>query len=419
VITDTRVLINTIHKSYPVVQFFKDRYFPDGRSFYSSKALIEVKKKGRKIAPYVVPVVGGIKMESEGYRTEEVKAPYIAPKMTITPEDLEKKAFGESPESERSPEDRENEVEAEHMDDLRKSILRRQEQMCGEILTTGQLLMDHYASAEDAANKKNANQMYLQFYDKEFGNKYNLPSNFKEMSAKEKLIEIYKMVAVLKRRGVRATDMVMSADVSMLFMTDEEFLEYYNKRDVQTGTIKQEELPEGVTYNGNINVSGVVLNMFTYDEQYEDLDGELVSIIPSGSILLLEPNMGETVYAQVTFATKDNSFESHADRIIPRVVTSEENNVMEVQTFSRPVPYVFDIDGWLYANISDTDLQVESLEDGTAVGSEERLSEDEINAMTRKADVIEYAESIGLTGLSDSETLTDLKAKVIDYQSEE
>jgi hypothetical protein len=211
----------------------------------------------------------------------------------------------------------------------------------------------------------------------------------------------------------------MSADVSMLFMTDEEFLEYYNKRDVQTGTIKQEELPEGVTYNGNINVSGVVLNMFTYDEQYEDLDGELVSIIPSGSILLLEPNMGETVYAQVTFATKDNSFESHADRIIPRVVTSEENNVMEVQTFSRPVPYVFDIDGWLYANISDTDLQVESLEDGTAVGSEERLSEDEINAMTRKADVIEYAESIGLTGLSDSETLTDLKAKVIAYQSEE
>ena len=120
-VVETQTLINTVKKMYPVAKFFKDRYFPDGRTFYSEKALIEMKKGTRKIAPFVVPVVNGIPMESEGYSAYEVKAPYIALKMPITPEELQKKAFGESIESNRKPEDREKELEAEHMDDMRRA----------------------------------------------------------------------------------------------------------------------------------------------------------------------------------------------------------------------------------------------------------------------------------------------------------
>ena len=112
-VTETYKLINAIKKMYPVVQFFKNRYFPDGKVYYSEKALIETKKKGRVIAPFVIPVVGGIALTSEGYRAMEIDAPYIAPKKIITAEELEKKAFGESPESGRTPAQRENELEAE------------------------------------------------------------------------------------------------------------------------------------------------------------------------------------------------------------------------------------------------------------------------------------------------------------------
>ena len=59
-IRDTYKLILTAKKLYPIQQFFKDRYFPDGRSFYSQHALIETKKQGRKVAPFVIPVVGNI-----------------------------------------------------------------------------------------------------------------------------------------------------------------------------------------------------------------------------------------------------------------------------------------------------------------------------------------------------------------------
>ena len=69
-IRETETLIDAVKKMYPVAMFLKNRYFPDGRCFYSEKALVEMKKAGRKIAPFVVPVVGGIAMSKEGYRTE-------------------------------------------------------------------------------------------------------------------------------------------------------------------------------------------------------------------------------------------------------------------------------------------------------------------------------------------------------------
>jgi hypothetical protein len=62
-VVKTTTLIDAVKKMYPVSQFFKDRYFPDGRSFYSEKALIETKKGNKKVAPFVIPVVGGIVMD--------------------------------------------------------------------------------------------------------------------------------------------------------------------------------------------------------------------------------------------------------------------------------------------------------------------------------------------------------------------
>lgn len=352
-VKETYKLINSVKKMYPVVQFFKDRYFPDGNVYHSQKALIETKKGNRKVAPFVIPVVNGIAVEADGYRAYEVDAPFIAPKMPITAEELELKAFGESAESDRSPADRENEVEAEHLDDLRQSILRRHEQMCAELLTTGKIEMKHFANADDAVNDKNYQIKELRFYDDTFGNKYTFKKAWSTMTAEERLQTFYKIATELRKRGVRATDIVMTSDVSMTLMTDPDFLEYYDKRYVATGVIDQSELPEGVVSNGNININGVMFSLFTYDEYYEDLDGTVAAFLPAGTIAFLHPGLGATAYAQVTFA-RGSGFESHAEKIVPRLLVNENDNIIEVQTFSRPVPYPLDWDGWMVANINDT-----------------------------------------------------------------
>lgn len=426
-VKNTFQLINSIKKMYPVVEFFHNRYFPDSRTFYSDKVLIETKRQGRMIAPFVIPVVGGIKMENEGYRAQEFEAPYIAPYNTITPQDLAMKAFGESPDSNRSPADRENELQGERMDELRLSILRRQESMCTELVTTGEIVMKHYASAEDAANDKNAQVKLLRFFDAEegFGNRYAISGDFTKMTAQEKIMELYKIASILSERCVKATDIVMTSDVSMLLMSDQDFLEYYNKRNVDMGKIDQMELPEGVVCNGIINVNGIDMTMFTYDEFYESLGGEITRMLPRGTMAFMHPNLGETVYGQVTFL-KGDSFESHAEKIVPRVLSDEKNNVIKIQEFSRPVPYVYDWDAWVVTNIyekpdgtPDTN-QKEELPDaeGKAAGKPELKTAEEINAMTKKQDVIDYALSIGMEGLTSDSNLTELKEAVLNYQEE-
>ncbi len=423
-IRETYKLVKTVKKMYPVVQFLKDRYFPDGAVYYSEKALIEFKKKGRKIAPFVIPLVNGIVMEKDGYRTDIVDAPYIAPKRVITAKELEQKAFGESPESGRSPEQRENELESEFIDDNRISILRRHEKMCADILLTGQVIMKHYATAEDAAKGENYDFKYLRFYEGEFKNKYKFTKKFKDMTTAEKIQEFYKMATVLRKRGVRATDIVMTSDVSMLLMSDKDFLEFYNKAKVNIGEINPTELPDGVVSNGSININGVVMTLFTYDEIYEDLDGEEKAILPAGTIAFLQPNMGTTVYAQVTFYTKDG-FKSYAEKIVPRLVGDEKSNMAEVQAFSRPVMYPNDMDGWLVANIYDetastqteADNSVDTHEPPTADVSTLK-TEEEITAMTKKAELISYAASIGLSGLDNSMKLDELQNAILNYQEE-
>jgi len=394
---ETRVLINSIKKMYPVITFLKDRYFPDGRTFYSEKALIETKKKGKKVAPFVVPVVGGIAMEKDGYSAYEVEAPFIAPKIPVTAQDLENKAFGEDPNSNRSPESRQNEVIAEHTDDLRNIIARRWEEMCSEIISSGKVEMNHYANANDAASGKNPLTMQLRFYNDTFDNRYIFGSKaFADMNAEERLSALYDAASVLRKRGVHATDLVMTGDVSQMLMTDKEFLQFYDIRRVESGEINQKELPEGVVYNGSLNVNGVVFALFTYDEVYEDLDGTVKPIFPAGTIAFLAPGLGTTVYAQVTFV-RGNQFVSYAEPVVPRQVADEGNNVIEVQAFSRPVPYPLDWEGWLVANAY-------------------MVNEAAINAMSNKADLIAYAEKIGLHGLTDSMTVAELKAAIIAFQ---
>ena len=39
-VVETQTLINTVKKMYPVAKVFKDAIFPEGRTFYSEKALI-------------------------------------------------------------------------------------------------------------------------------------------------------------------------------------------------------------------------------------------------------------------------------------------------------------------------------------------------------------------------------------------
>ncbi len=345
-VTNTYQLINSIKKMYPVVQFFKNRYFPDGRTFYSEEVIIEMKKGNRQVAPFVVPVVNGIAMKSQKYSGYKYKPALIAPKSVITAADLRNKAFGEDPNSNRSAADRQNEVQAEKMDDLRQSIMRRHELMSAEVLTSGKVTMKQYAKPEDFGTDNYVLEE-LTFFEDKFENEFILKKAWETMTAQERIKILFDMACKLRDRGVKAADVILGANVAFDLFGDENFLEYFNKKSVDFGTIKPEEIPDGVFYNGKVNIMGIMLDFFTYDEKYEDLDGQEKELISPNAIIMTVPGLGETVYGSVDFITKEGSVESYAAPIVPRAIPDEMNNTISVIEMSRPVTYPKDPEGWL------------------------------------------------------------------------
>ena len=400
---------------------------------YSNEVLIECKEGSRTVAPFVVPYVNGIPIKAQKYSGYKFTPPYIGPSTVITVQDVRNKAFGEDPNSPRSAASRQNEVQAERMDDMRFATYRTMEKMCADIIMTGQCMMKHYAKADDI-EKDRYQMISMQFYEKEFTNKYKLQKSWGSMTVKEKLIQLYNMTRELKSRGVRVSDLVLGAEVSTDLFGDVDFLDYFDKRRVNYGDIDPEETPEGVTFNGTINVMGIKLNVFTYDEEYEDLDKQIKKFIPNGAIIMIQPGMGRTAYGPVDFVDEAGNVQSFAEKLVPRVLPDSKNNLLSVSMFSRPVPYPKDWKGWLVADINDPvgivymgDSPMRVAVAGTEANapepaqqdeSERYMTEDELKAIQRKETMMQYADKIGMTDLTTSMTLDQMRAAILDYQDE-
>ena len=109
-IYETQTMVAAMQLIPPKPTFLRDRYFPstDTELFVTEDVLIDYKDEyKRKMAPCVVPRRGGIPVGREGYRTERITPPYVAPERILTIDNLNKRQFGETLFSRRKPAERE------------------------------------------------------------------------------------------------------------------------------------------------------------------------------------------------------------------------------------------------------------------------------------------------------------------------
>ena len=77
------------------------------------------------MAPLVSPRMGGKVITRQGFRTNQFTTPKIAPERPMTIDDITQRAIGENIYSQRTPEEREDELLAKDWTDLEESIARR------------------------------------------------------------------------------------------------------------------------------------------------------------------------------------------------------------------------------------------------------------------------------------------------------
>ena len=96
---DTHTLLMSVQQLVPVPSFLKDRYFPTNAAtdiFSTDDVLVEFRDGSKKLAPFVAPRKGGVTMLRNGYTMERYTPPFVAPKRSLSIDDLKKRGFGEA-----------------------------------------------------------------------------------------------------------------------------------------------------------------------------------------------------------------------------------------------------------------------------------------------------------------------------------
>ena len=154
--TDTAVLLAAYKEQKAPNTFLQNRYFPDGTVFTTSQVLVEYKDGNQKLAPFVSPEIGGKAVRRDGYKATAYEPAFIAPKRTLTIDNLTQTGFGEALYGEVTPEDRAVKITADDLTEMDEMIVRRHEQMCAQVLQENALTMNHYGD-DNAANNDRCN----------------------------------------------------------------------------------------------------------------------------------------------------------------------------------------------------------------------------------------------------------------------
>lgn len=334
----TQSMIAAIELMPRKATFLRDRYFKttDLDIFTSEDVLIEYRdEKQNKLAPCVIPSKGGITVGRDGYKTERYKPPYIAPKRPLSINDLNKRQFGETLFSKKSPEQREAAILARDIQELSDMIDAREEYMAAQTLLNNGYKMRHYA---DEYGGEKYEEFEIRFYDEEENPAVYTPSQAWSTKNENILKDINLMTKMLTKRGLRATELLLSPDVADILINNAYIQKLLDNRRLNLIDMNPTELPNGAVSIGKINVFGKVIELLSYDIEYVDETGKTQAYLPEGTAILTSPDVGRMLYGSITqMEESDRDFHTYSARRVPHVVSNVENSIRTITEKARPL----------------------------------------------------------------------------------
>lgn len=330
----TREMMEAIDQTPPVRTFLQRTFFPNDRTHITEKVEFDVRKGKRIMAPFVSPRKGGKVITRQGFRTNQFTTPKIAPERVLTIDDVTKRAIGENIYSQRTPEEREDELLAKDLTDLEDSIVRRIEWMCRQILFEGKIDVVDEDEGVDVQIDFGFDNIVVLGADEQWTlATVNPLPRFKELRKK-----------IIKNFGVAPDIALFSSDVIEDFITNPFIEKAMNLLKYKNVVIEPRVVDPALTFYGRI--AELDLDIYTYDEWFLNDDGEEEAMIPSGTVLLGHTTgEGQIEYGLVT-QMEDKKLQSYEGKLVPKRWVDENNEVEMLRLTSRPLPRPFDVDSW-------------------------------------------------------------------------
>lgn len=330
----TREMMAARDLTPPVRTFLQNTFFPDSNTHVTEKVEFDVRKGKRVMAPFVAPRVGGKVLTRQGFHTNQFTTPKIAPERPLTIDDISTRAIGENIYSQRTPEERENELLAKDYTDLEESIARRREWMCRQILFEGKI---------DIQDKDEGLDIQVDFG---FTNKYVLTTDQFWSVATVDPLPLLRNIRkdIIRKTGVAPDIMVFAGDMIEDFITNKFIVEAVNKLNMKNVVIEPRVVDPALTFYGRIQE--LDMDIYSYDEWFLNDEGEEEAIVPSGHVLIgHSKGEGAIEYGAVT-QIEDKKFVTYEGELVPKQYADEKNEVKMFRLTSRPLPRPYDVDSW-------------------------------------------------------------------------
>lgn len=335
---DTYTLMAVQKRIVPKQTFFRDRYFPteEGDIFSSNKVLTEYMDGDRKMAAFVSPRVGAIPMERMGYEIHEFEPASIGVSRPLTSDDLMKRGFGEAIYANSTPAQRAAKLVKNDLADMDGRIVRTEEWMCAQTMLDNGCVMQ-----EMLDNVTKGEAKVVNFYNPGHENDHIYTAAHKWNEEGGNFFgDVPAMCRLLSKRGLRAADLLLGADVYDAVMNLEKVQRLLDKNSgIIIGQIEQQlSAYDGVVYGGTLNFRGYKLNLISVDETYVDSTDKEQSYFPKTDAVITAPGCGHLMYGAITQINYGDTIQSTiSGRRVPKFSIDQENDTRKTALKSRPL----------------------------------------------------------------------------------
>lgn len=348
---ETHNLLMAVQELKPARTFLRDRYFPTNDAtdiFSTNDVLVEYRDGNKKLAPFVAPRKGGVTILRKGYTMERFTPPNIAPRRTLTLDDLNKKGFGEALFSTLTPAQRQFTMLMKDTEEMGELITRREEAMAAETLLTNGCVMKHIADDVSLEDEKE-----IRFYNGENNPSVYTPATPWEETGAKVIEDMAAMIRMLTYRGLPATDLLVAPDVAAIILHDEIIQKLLDIKNYNLGGVDPVLLPAGAAKIARLNIYGRMIDILSYDETYEDEDGNVKQFIPAGHVIMTAPACGRTLYGAVSqIEQTDGEFHTYPARRVPKYISDATGNTRTLTLTSCPLLIPNNKNAWVTAKVT-------------------------------------------------------------------
>ena len=354
-IYETHFMLQAIQGYNEPFTFLRDTFFPNVETFMTEKALVDVVKGGKTMAPLVAPYVNGSLDKRSGYQTREITTPRVAPFRTLTGDDIKKRTPGESLISGKSAQQRAQEILAKDLVDLDKKIIYTEEYMAAKVLLGASVDIDEVDESGNVAGKFNIDYGFTNLVEVKKTEKWNLRQPSVEDSTKEastvnpiKVIEKWIDEYVIQNSSNTPDIVVLDPDAAEAF-SNNTYVDKILQRRAQAGTVQEPTYKgKGATFIGRFTKYN--LEFYAYSNLVDQGSGKPTQLLPSGTVIIGPSGQGKMNYGAVNQLEEGKGWLTYEERRVPLYTVDQKAQVETLKVTSRPLPSPHDVDSFVVAS---------------------------------------------------------------------